>query len=288
MILSSVAIALLMAMSPAPQASATDLGSAYKELQAAEEKKDADSIKKWALETLNLGQASLKAPPDQDAEVQKSRVEFAKEVMPHAEYALANVINTSSDNKQVIELHDALAAAAAPDSKYLASTAGKYVAALDATGQKAKIFPFAEKAIAKDPNNEALLGVLAEGYYARKAWPQAAMYGAKLAAAAKQPAIAGRGYWVAGIANAAQGKYGPADKALRASLPSIKGDGTLYAETLFQLGLADYNLARLLHDRVMMKDATNFNVECSKMASPRAGDCARNAFTMQKELAAFR
>jgi len=287
MLLSSVALALSMAMFQAPQPSATDLASAYKELEAAEQKKDADAIKKWAVETLNLGQASLKAPPDRDAEVQKSRIEYAKEVMPHAEYSLATLINQSSDHKEVIELHDTLATAA-PDSKYLGSTAAKYIAALEATGQKAKVFPFAEKAIAKDPNNEALLLVLVDGYYARKAWPQTATYGAKLAAVAKQPSVAGRGNWAAGMAYMAQVKYGPADKALRAALPGIKGETNLYAQALFQLGLADYNLARQLHDRVMMRDATNYSEECSKLASPVAGDCARNAFTMKKELAAFR
>jgi tetratricopeptide (TPR) repeat protein len=287
MLLSSVALALAMAMFQGPQTSAADVDSAYKQLQAAQEKKDADQIKKSALETLNLAQAVLKSPPDHDAEIQKSRVEFAKEVIPHAEYALANVINTSSDNNAVIELHDALAAAS-PDSKYLPSTTAKYLQALEATGQKAKIVPFAEKAIAKDPNNEALLYVLASNSFSRQSWAQAAAYGSKLASVAKQPSIAGHGHYMAGMAYAAQGKYGPADKALRAALPSIKGESGTYAQALFQLGIADYNLARQLHDRVMMRDAANFSDECSKLSSPVSGNCAQNAFTMKKELATFR
>ena len=41
---------------------------------------------------------------------------------------------------------------------------------------------------------------------------------------------------------AAQQKYGPADKSLRAALPHIKGEAALYAEALFQLGIADYQM----------------------------------------------
>jgi tetratricopeptide (TPR) repeat protein len=287
MLLSSIALALSMAMFQAPQPSSGDLASAYKELQGAEEKKDADLIKKWAVETLSLGRASMKAPPDQDAEVQKSRLQFAKEVMPHAEYALAGVINSSSDNKAVIELHDTLAEAS-PDSKYLGSTAAKYIEALGATGNEKKVFPFAEKAIAKDPNNEALLVVLADGYFSRKNWAQAASYGSKLATASKRPQLAGRGYFLAGQAYAALNRHAQADKALRAALPNIKSETALYAPALFQLGISDYNLARLTRDRVMMKDAIAYSEECSKLNNPVAGQAAQNAFTMKKELATFR
>ena len=288
MLLSTIAVALSMAMF-APQAAPTgDLESAFKELKAAvEEKKDADSIKKSAVETSKLARATLKAPPDSDAEVQKSRVEFAKQVEEYADYALSAAALTASDKKQVIELRDLLAEQS-PDSKYVVGLNTAYLAALEATGNQKKEFPFAEKAIAKDPNNEALLAILADGYFGRKSWAQAANYGTKLATVSKRPAMVGRGYWLAGCAYAAQSKFGPADKALRSALPNIKGETALYSEALFQLGLADYNLARLTHDRVMMRDATNFSEECSKLNGPRAGQAAQNAFTMKKELAAFR
>lgn len=290
MLLSTIAVAVSMAMFPGPQAAppTNDLESAFKDLKAAvEEKKDAETIKKAAVETSKLAHAALKAPADPDAQVQKSRVEFAKQVDEYADYALSAAALTASDKKQVMDLRDTLAEQA-PDSKYLIGLNSAYLAALEATGNQKKQFTFAEKAIAKDPANEALLAILADGYYTRKSWAQAANYGTKLATTSKHPGTVGRGYYLAGQAYAAQNKHTQADKALRAALPNIKAEPALYAPALFQLGISDYNLAKLTHDRVLMKDAINFSEECSRMNSPVAGQAANNAFTMKKELVAFR
>ena len=290
MLLSTIAVALSMAMFPAPQSApaTSDLDSAYKELKAAvEEKKDGDVIKKSAVETSKLVKALLKAPPDADAEVQKSRIEFAKEVDAYADYALSTAALTATDKAKVIEMRDALAQQS-PDSKYLPGLNAPYLAALEATGNQKKELPFAEKAIAKDPNNEALLVILADGYFSRKSWAQAANYGSKLASTSKRPALVGRGYYVAGQSYAALHKDMQADKALRAALPNIKSEPALYAPTLFQLGVSDYNVAKLTHDRVMLKDAIRFSEECSKMNNAVAGQAANNAFLMKKELATFR
>jgi hypothetical protein len=289
MLLSTIAVALSMAMYPAPQAeSATDLDSAYKELKTnVEGKKDADTIKKSALATSKLAKVALKTPADTDAEVQKSRVEFAKQVDEYADYALSAAALAATDKKEMIETRDLLAEQS-PNSKYLVGLNTAYVIALEATGNQKKLVPFAEKAIAKDPNNEALLGILVDSYYSRKAWPQAATYGAKLASVSKRPAAAGRGNYLAGCAYAAQGKYGPADKTLRAALPSLKGEPGLYGQALFQLGVADYNLAKATHDRVLLKDAISYSEEAAKLNSPAAASAAQNAYNMKKELAAFR
>lgn len=290
MLLSTVVIGLTMALSPAPTPQAApiaELQNAYKELKAAEEKKDIEGIKKWATETSKLSHATKKAAPDSDAEVQKSNLAFAEEVDTYADYALSAAALTTNDHKLVIELRDMLAQQA-PDSKYLSGLNGKYLAALEATGQQSKAFPFAEKAIAKSPNDEALLMVLASTYFQRQSWANAATYGARLGQVSKTPAVIGRGYWFAGCANAAQQKWGPADKALRAALPHIKGETALYSEALFQLGIADYQLAHITHDRVMLKDAVDFSEQASRLGGARAGQAANNAFTMRKELASFR
>lgn len=289
MLLSTIAVALSMAMMPAPQsAPASDLDAAFKDLKTAvEEKKDVDAIKTSAVETSKLAHAALKAPPDSDADVQKSRVEFAKQVEEYADYALSAAAGMTTDKAKLIELRDALAEQS-PDSKYLPALNGPYLAALEATGNGKKQFSFAEKAVAKDPNNEAILAILADGYYTRKAWAQAATYGTKLAATARHPTLVGRGHYLAGLSYAAQGKYLPADKSLRAALPSIKGEPALYGEALFQLGVADYNAAKLTHDRVLMKDAISFSEQCAKLNGARAGDASKNAYVMNRELATFR
>jgi tetratricopeptide (TPR) repeat protein len=288
MLLSTLVVALTMSMAPAPQAAPiADLQNAYKELKAAEEKKDVDGIKKWAVETSKLAHAIKKGAPDADAEVQKSNMAFAEEVDNYADYALSAAALVSTDYKLVMELRDLLAEQA-PDSKYLIGLNSQYLASLEATGNQKKAFPFAEKAIAKDPNNETLLYVLATTYFERQSWANAATYGTRLAQASKRPQVIGRGYYYAGCAYAAQQKFGPADKSLRAALPHIKGEPTLYSEALFQLGIADYQMAHITHDRVMLKDAGDFSEQCSKMGGARAGQCSSNAYTMRKELATFR
>ncbi len=290
MLLSTIAVALSMALFQGPQAAPAtgDLETAFNDLKAAVEgKKDAATIKSAAMETAKLAKASLKAPPDSDAAVQKSRVEFAKQVDEYADYALSAAALSTDDKKLMMELRETLAEQD-PDSKYLASLNAPYLAALEATGNQKKQFSFAEKAVAKDPSNEALLAILADGYYTRKSWAQAATYGTKLATVSKRPGTVGRGYYLAGQAFAAQNKHTQADKSLRAALPNIKAEPALYAPALFQLGISDYNLAKITHDRVMMKDAINFSEECSKINSAVAGQAANNAFTMKKELANFR
>lgn len=290
MLLTSIVVGLTMAMSPSPTPQAApiaELQTAYKELKAAEEKKDLEGIKKWATETSKLAHATKKAAPDSDAEVQKSNLAFANEVDEYADYSLSAAATTATDHKVVIELRDMLAAQA-PESKYLSALNGRYMAALEATGQQSKVFPFAEKAIARDPNNEALLYVLASTYYARQSWGNAATFGTRLAQASKSSQFIGRGWYFAGLGQAAQQRWGPADKALRAALEHIKGESGMYAEALFQLGIADYQLSHLTHDKVMLRSAVEFSEQASKLGGPRASQAANNAFTMRKELANFR
>ena len=288
MLLSTLVVALTMSMAPAPQAApVADLQNAYKELKAAEEKKDVDGIKKWAVETAKLAHAIKKGAPDADSEVQKSNMAFAEEVDNYSDYALSAAALTSTDSKVVMELRDILAEQA-PDSKYLVGLNAKYMAALEATGNQKKQFAFAEKAIAKDPNNEALLYVLARTYFERQSWANAATFGTRLGQASKRPLVAGYGYYYAGCAYAALQKFGPADKSLRAALPNIKGEPALHAEALFQLGIADYQMAHITHDRVMMKDAGEFSDQCAKMGGARSGQCSNNAFNIKKELSSFR
>ncbi len=291
MLLSSLAaiLSLVSFQAPAPPSS-DDLNNAFNELKSAEEKKDNDQVKKWAVECSNLARVITKAalPTDKtEAEAVRPRLDFAHEVATYAEYALSAAALRSTDHKQVIDLRDTLAQEA-PDSKYLPGLNTAYLGALEGTGNQKKEFAFAEKAVGKDANNEALLAILADGYYNRKAWAQAANYGTRLASVSKHQALVGRGYYLAGQAYAAQSRHAQADKSLRAALPIIKSEPSLYANALFQLGISDYQLARATHDRVLMKQAIAFSEECAKLSSPVAGQASQNAFTMKKELAANR
>ena len=117
--------------------------------------------------------------PDEAAAV-KPRLEFAKEVETYAEYALYTAALRASDRAEMMELYDILEHQA-PTSEYLPKLNSLYIGALGSTGKQSKAFAFAEKAIARDPSNEDLLAVLADGAMTRKQWERAAGYGTRLA-----------------------------------------------------------------------------------------------------------
>jgi len=87
-----------------------------------------------------------------------------------------------------------------------------------------------------------------------------------------------------GIGNAMQGKYGPANRALRAALPSIKGDSGIYANALFNLGLANYNLGKSIGDRGQMREGLKYFEESSQIASNVQQQASRNAMLIKSEL----
>ena len=58
-----------------------------------------------------------------------------------------------------------------------------------------------------------------------------------------------------GIGNAMQQRWGPANRALRAALPAVKGNPVYEANALFNLGLANYSLGKPLGDKAQMRTA---------------------------------
>src|SRR5580704_10733810 len=70
------------------------LEDTYNNLKAAEAKKDADGVKRLALEVSKLARADAAAPQPSDPDqvtAWKSKVEYAKGVDTYAEYALATL-----------------------------------------------------------------------------------------------------------------------------------------------------------------------------------------------------
>lgn len=306
MLLTTVSVALFLAMYQAPPPSSDELNSAYTELKDAEGKKDLDLVKKWAIQSSNIARAIIKAPAPTEAgeaEAVKQRLQFAKEVEAYADYALYTASLRAPDKAKMMELFETLEQQS-PKSEYGPKLFNLYINALETTGKRAKIMPFAEKAIARDPNNEDMLLVLADTYMNRKNWAQAATFGSRLAtvmSTQKQPeglgagdwerrrsVMSGRGNWYAGVAYSNLNKYPQADKALRAALPDVKSEPALYSAALFFLGVADYHMAQVTHDRVMLKDALTYSEECAKLASPYAQGAAQNAYAIKRELASFR
>jgi hypothetical protein len=312
MSLSFVVFPLLFALgqNPAPVQPATgsgdELRTAFDNLKSAEEKKDVDLIKKYAVESSQLARKALEsAEPAQasEAEAWKAQMELARQAEPYADYALYTAAIKTRERAKVVDLFETLEKQS-PKSQYVPQLYGVYLAALTQGGQASKAYDFASKALAKDPNNEELLLVLGDGAMTRKQWDRAAGYGLKVAAIMsshpkpegmaaadwerRKTLIAGRGYWIAGISYATLNKYPLADRNLRAALPLIKGEASLMNGALFYLGVADYNLARATQDKVMMKQALAFSEEAFKVGGQFAQSANQNVFAIKQELGRMR
>ena len=281
------------------------LDALYQKLKTAEDQKDDDAIKNAAVETIRAAREVIKAPEKEpgaqtDAEAIKTRVEFAKSATTQGEYALCTLALKERDHQKVIDLYD-LMAKEAPDSKYLAQLYSPYAAALEGSGKSDKAYVFAEKAVAKAPTNEDLLLILANGAMTRKQFAKAAGYGTKLATTMtskakpegisaadwdrKKSEMIGRGYYIAGMSYASEGNQIQADKNLRPAIQYIKSEAALAGPALFQLGVANYNIARATMDRARMKEAINFSQQAAGISGPYQDQARKNAWAMQQDLA---
>jgi len=276
---------------------ADDLDSALNSLKAADEQKDNDAVKKWAVETFRLSSAAGKG---QAADAAAPDAESVKAAGQFAEYALCAAALRERDHAKTIELYEALEQNA-PQSKYLPQLYSVYAAALAQAGKPDKAFVFAEKAIAKAPSNDDLLLMLANGFMTRKQWQRSATYGSKLAAVMStkpRPANVpqadwdrdrtlklGRGYYISGLSYAMVSNHIFADKNLRQALPYIKDENELKAVALLYLGLSNYNIARATLDRARMKEAIDFSKQASTIPGPVQEQARKNAWMMETDLA---
>jgi tetratricopeptide (TPR) repeat protein len=272
----------LLAMDP------EDAEAAHQGLKAAESRKDADQIRKWAALTSQTAQKIVSSPQPKAADEVadwKNRVDWANQVKLYADYSLyAAALQTSDFNKK-IELIDALQAQN-PQSEYLAKTAPLLFLAYRQTGANEKAIALAEKVLATDQSDEDMLLVVADHYLQNRRNPEKVhAYAAKIVEILNaKPAPEGvadadwqkRKSTVAGVAHYLNGKlyytenaFAPADRELRAALPLIQDNPQLKPEVLFYLGVADFKLEKA-------QDAANFNRECAALKSPYAATCAKN------------
>jgi tetratricopeptide (TPR) repeat protein len=298
--------ALIALVAPAIYAQPGDpLRDTYNALKAAEEKNDVQQVKKLSVQAGALAQKVIDAahPGDQADEASKANVETARDILKFSNYALFAVALRSTDNATVIDLFETLETKS-PDSEYVPQLRGRYVAALLAAGQGEKAFTVSEKGLAKNPSDEDLLLVAANGCLTRKSYERAAGYAVRLArvmethprpegmtAAAweqKRTEMLGRGYWIAGVAYASANKYTYADEDLRKALPLVKDNPQMAAGALFYLGLANYNLARATHDRKRLSEALKFSEGAAAVAGPYQASASQNASAIRRDLRTFR
>jgi len=277
-------------------ANGPDMDGAYFALKAAVDKNDVAQVKKWSARTSEVARkitSSSKAPADDD---EKHQLEYAKEVDEYSEYALY-VVALKAQPKDEVDLVDTLIKQN-PKSQYLSEVANSYFSALSKAGEGAKACPAAAK-MAVEKNAEAML------YAADCSWrgnkPDAVVsYAARAAEAAgsrakregvsdsdwatQKAALIATANFYTGVGYTMQMRYGPANKALKAALPAIKGNSQLYSIALFDLGLANYQLGKPLGDKAQMREGLHYFQQSAEMSGPMQDQASRNAKLVLAEL----
>jgi len=282
---------------------ANELDDSFAALQAAEAKKDAALVKKLAVETSELarGEAEMEEPADASLkQTWKERTAWARDVDTRCEYALY-AISLQAEPAVAIDMLTTLEKLN-PKSRYLDEGGySHYFAILRKTGESAKILPMAQNAIKSLPNSTDLLLVLLNDALAKNQTGQALTYGQRLVSAMsretkpegmaqaewdRQRAQAlGQGYYAVGMVQASGGRHFDADKALRAALPYIKGNSTMYGTALFQLGVANFQLGVQTNNKKRVLEAAGLSEQAAKISFPRAQDAYRNAQAMRAQAA---
>ena len=283
---------------------ADDLDDAYAQMKDAQEKKDADAVKKWAGEVSKAAraEAARAKPADATDAAWKERVDFAKEADTLSEYDLATTAaQPGLAPAKTVELVDALLAQN-PKTQYIGACASAYLAALDKQSA-GKSLDGAAKIVNGDPNNEDALFALANGF-STKAPDRALGYANKLVAVVRAKAkpegmsegdwdkqkttMLAYGYYIAGTISAtgARPSFPDCDKDLRAGLPYITKQPQLAGNTYFYLGLCNYQISKLTQDRSKLQEAQKFSEQSAAMAGPMQQQASRNAALMKQELGA--
>ena len=254
-------------------------------IKAAEGKDDLQAVKTAAVKTAQIAQKLTAKPPADDDE--KQMAEHNKEVGRYAEYALYAAVLKSKDTKEAVSLGEALEQAN-PKSQYLWLASPNYLSALGPKGCAT-----ASKLTAADSKNaEAFLfsadcswrgqradAVISNGNRALEALNSRA----KVEGGNEGSKIGMANFYI-GTGYSMQGKYGPANKALRASLGAIKGNPAMYANATFNLGLANYNLGKAIGDKGQMREGLKYFEESAAISSNVQQQASRNAMLIRSEL----
>lgn len=286
----------VLQVADAAWANGPDMDVAYYALKAAVAKDDGAAAKQWSARTAEAARkiiASSKAPANDD---EKHDLEYAKEVDEYSEYGLY-VLALKAQPKEEVDLVDTLIKQN-PKSQYLPEVANSYFSALGKAGEAAKACPAAMK-MAVDKNAEAMLYAADCDWRANKA-EGVVSYAAKASEAAgtrakregvsesdwstEKAALIGTASFYTGVGYTMEMRFGPANKALKAALPAIKGNSQLYAIALFDLGLANYSLGKSLGDKGQMREGLKYFQESAGIASPMQDQASRNAKLVLNEL----
>jgi tetratricopeptide (TPR) repeat protein len=248
-------------------------------VKAADQKGDNEQLKKWAERTEEV---TGKVKSDD-----KGVADHAKEVAAYAEYTLYAQASKSRDPKAIADLGETLEKINSK-SQYMWLVTPRYLAALSGKGcaEAGKL------AAADSKNAEAMIYSADCGW--RSANAAAAISNGTRALEAlnsrskveggNEGGKIGQANFYIGVGNAMQQRWGPANKSLRAALPSIKGDPTYEANALFNLGMANYSLGKAIGDKGQMREGLKYFEQAAAMKSNVQDQASRNVSAIKKEL----
>jgi hypothetical protein len=285
----------VLEVAEAAYANMPDMDGAYFALKATVAKEDIAQAKKWSARTSEAARKNISSAKPTDDQG-KQQLEYAKQVDEYSEYALY-VLALKAQPKDEVDLVDTLIKQN-PKSQYLPEVANSYFAALNKAGEGAKACPAAMK-MAVDKNAEAMLYSADCSWRANRA-DAVISYAAKATEAvstrtkregasdsdwaSQKNALLGSASFYTGVGYTMQMRYGPANKALRAALPSVKSNSQLYAIALFDLGLANYSLGKPVGDKAQMREGLKYFQQSAEIASPMQDQASRNAKLVLAEL----
>jgi hypothetical protein len=273
-------IAALAFVSLVGMASAQDdEKSPLDKLKEAVAKKDPDSVKSLAAETLKWAQGMINAPKPTDAgEVKdwESRIESGKEVTTYTEYALSTTAVQAGSPAKTVDLVDTLIAQN-PKSKYLDDVcANAYLVALGKVpgGTQAKQLDGMAKIVKGRPDNIVALMALIDAR-------PSLQYANELVAAArktKPEGVAdsewektknealGKGYYHLGTINGQKQGWLDCDKYLKLAVPLLQG-ATL-GSAYFNLGICDYKFGEITADRTKKQAGQQYMEKSAAIKGP--------------------
>jgi tetratricopeptide (TPR) repeat protein len=277
-----------------------DLSTALATLKASEAKKDPDLVKKWSNTTAALAQKAIASPQpkDEDAvEDWKKHVDYAKQVNTYSEYAVDAMALQTTDPRKKVDLIESLFDRN-PQSQYMAQLLPAAVQALQQINDPDRSTAFAEKVLAKDPNNDEMLLVAANGYSQKGKEPDKVVaYSNKLVEVlgqkAKPDGVAEADwtkrnnvimclahYWP-GKVYYTQKKYGAAGKELQAALPLADSNPALKPELLFMLGDSAYRQENIM-------EALKYFQQCAALKSNLQAQAAKNVAVIKSQYRAVK
>jgi hypothetical protein len=289
-------ISALTALTLAGGLMANDLDDHYAQLKDAQAKKDADAVKKLAVETAKLAKTESVTPQPGDASAVadwKQRMEFAKEVQLFAEYSLASTAIT--DPAKVQDLVETLIEVN-PKSQYLTLCASSYIDSFQGDKQLAA----AQKILTANPANEDALYALARGSAADRASGYATRLIAAMKGKAKPEGVSdadwekkkagmlGDGYYIVGTNACAKSSWVDCDRNLKAALPYVGKNQTTLGITDFYLGLANYQIGKLTGDRTKIQEGEKYSEQAAAIPGQYQAQAQKNVQAMKTELAAPR